>query len=330
MECICLAANGILAGAGGMRFPSLVTAGFCFALLNASSAATPVVVTSGDWVGPTNAGSIAEATINESSGLAPSLRTANVYWTNNDSGGEPVLYAIDGTGKYLGSVRFAGAVNIDWEDCASFSVNGKAYLLAADVGDNYAKRIDCKLYIIEEPDPAELDPAHELTAEIAWQLPVTFQDGPRDCENVAVDPAERSIYFISKRTTPPVVYRLPLMPVKGTAKPMLELVGNLYGIQQPTGPFALLETLQGKYRVLPCGFDISSDQRTAVVLTYGEVYIYNREPGETWGSALARQPLRLSDHNLPQAEGVCFTPDNQAVMVSTEGTPAPLLRYTRK
>ena len=180
MECICLAANGILAGAGGMRFPSLAKAGFCFALLNASSAATSVVVTSGDWVGPTNAGSIAEPTINESSGLAPSLRTADVYWTNNDSGGEPVLYAIDGTGKYLGSVRFAGAVNIDWEDCASFSVNGKAYLLAADVGDNYAKRIDCKLYIIEEPDPAELDPAHELTAEIAWQLPVTFPDGPRE------------------------------------------------------------------------------------------------------------------------------------------------------
>jgi hypothetical protein len=313
-----------------MRFPFFVAAGFCLALVNASCTTTPVAVVTKDWVGPSNAGSIAEPTINESSGLAPSLRASDVYWTNNDSGGEPVLYAIDGTGRYLGSVRIAGAINYDWEDCASFSVNGKSYLLAADVGDNYAKRTDCKVYIIEEPDPAKLDPAQELTATIAWELPVAYPDGPRDCENVAVDPAERSIYFISKRTVPPVVYRLPLMPAKGTSTPLLELVGDLAGIPQPTGPLAMLETTQGKYRAMPCGFDISPDQRTAVVLTYGEVYIYNRAPGETWGEALAREPIQLAAHNLPQAEGVCFTSDNQTVIISTEGTPAPLLRYTRK
>jgi hypothetical protein len=120
------------------------------------------------------------------------------------------------------------------------------------------------------------------------------------------------------------------MPAKGTSTPLLELVGDLAGIPQPTGPLAMLETTQGKYRAMPCGFDISPDQRTAVVLTYGEVYIYNRAPGETWGEALAREPIQLAAHNLPQAEGVCFTSDNQTVIVSTEGTPAPLLRYTRK
>lgn len=313
-----------------MRRLTLLAAGCCLGLVTASCSTAPIAAQTGDWYGPTNAGTIEEPLINESSGLASSLRAADVYWTNNDSGGEPVLYAIDGTGRYLGSVRVAGAVNFDWEDCASFTLNGKAYLLAADVGDNYAKRDDCILYIIEEPDPAKLDPAHELTASPVWQIPVAYPGGPRDCENVAVDPVEGSIYLVSKRTKPPVVYRLPLMPSGDTVTPLAELVGDLNGIPQPTGALAMLETTQGKYRASPCSFDIASDQRTAVVLTYGEVYIYEREPGETWGDAFARGGVQLSAHNLPQAEGVCFTTDNQTVLVSTEGTPAPLLRYTRK
>jgi hypothetical protein len=311
-----------------MRFFTLLVTITGIGLLSISCTTAPVATS--HWQGPITAGTIDQPVINEASGLAASRRADNIFWINNDSGGEPVLYAIDGKGRYLGSVRFEGATLYDWEDCASFKIDGKSYLLAADVGDNYAQRKDCVLYIIAEPDPATLDPNHELSAAIVGQIRYTYPEGARDCENVAVEPVEGSIYLISKRTVPPVVYRLPLSLEKSPATLVAARVGELHGIPQPTGPSALIESTSGKYRAWPCSLDIASDQRTAVVLTYGEVYLYTRPKGRTWAEAFASEPLQLAAHKLPQAEGVCFTNDNKTVLVATEGSPVPLLKYSLK
>ncbi len=311
-----------------MRFFTLLLSCLSVGLFS-SSCSTASNANSG-WQGPITVGTIEEPLINESSGLAPSRRADDVYWINNDSQGEPVLYAIDGKGRYLGSVRLEGATNYDWEDCSSFKVDGKSYLVAADVGDNKAQRKDCVLYIIAEPDPAELNPSREISATLTGQIRFTYPGGARDCESIAVDPVEGNIYLISKRTTPPVVYRLPLSAEAGSTTAVAEIVGNLNGIPPPTGPTALIETTWGKFRAWPCSLDISSDQRTAVVLSYGEVYIYNRLSGQSWAEAFASEPIQLVAHALPQAEGVCFTNDNQTVLVATEGVPVPLLGYSLK
>lgn len=303
-------------------FLGVFTAGF-----TVSCATVPPPQTG--WTGPETIGRIEHPAINESSGLARSHRAADVYWTHNDSGGEPVLYAIDGTGRFLGAMRVAGTTNIDWEDMASFELDGTAYLLVADVGDNLGRRTDCMLHIIREPDPADLNPARELTAEIAWQVPVAYPGGPRDCEGVAVDSAARIIYLISKRTKPPVVYQLPLRPDPTTPAPLAAVVGDLIGIPEPTGPGALLNVPWGRYRASPCAFDLSPDGRTAVVLTYGEVYLYERRGDATWSEAFAAGPLALAAHGLPQAESACFATDRRSVLVTTEASPAPLLSYRR-
>lgn len=294
------------------------------------TACTTAGVNPPDWSGPETTGLIEAKVINEASGLAASRRQADLYWINNDSGGEPVLYAVDSKGHYKGSVRITGATNYDWEDVASFEIDGKAYLLAADVGDNFAKRTECVLYIIAEPDPTTLSPDHEVTAPIVRQITYVYPGGARDCEDVAVDVPGRAIYVVSKRTKPPVAYRMPLVPDDESATLTAELVGDVNGIPEPTGPTALLETTWGKYRALPCGLDITPDGRTAAFVTYGEVYIYHRTEGETWAHAFARGGEQLAAHNLPQAEGVCFSTDGNSVFVVTEGSPAPLLRYTRK
>ena len=46
---------------------------------------------------------IASSEITESSGLAVSKCQANVFWTHNDSGDGPFLYAFDPSGKKLGT-----------------------------------------------------------------------------------------------------------------------------------------------------------------------------------------------------------------------------------
>ncbi|MCF7688544.1 MAG: hypothetical protein K9M98_02105 [Cephaloticoccus sp.] len=310
-----------------MRKLLLIALG-CWIILLGTSCTSPTASVA-QWAGPEVAGAITEHAINEASGLAASRISDNVFWVNNDSGGQPVLYAIDHTGAYLGSVRIEGATNYDWEDCTSVKIDGTSYLIAADVGDNFAQRAECVLYVIAEPDPATLNPAHEVSAPIAWQIHFKYAGGARDCENVAVDEAEQNIYLLSKRTTPPEIYRLPLGSPGHDATIVVERIGQLNGIPQPTGPSALIEAPWGKYRAFPCSFDIASDQRTAVVLTYGEVYLYTRQANQSWVEALAGQPLQLSAHNLPQAEGVCFTHDNQSVLVATEGVGEPFLRYSR-
>lgn len=306
----------------------------CFGLLlvvtsTACSTPPPAIATnSAGWHGPVTVGTITEPAVNEASGLAPSRRAADLLWINNDSGGEPVLYAVNTDGTYRGAVRINGAVNYDWEDVASYEIDGRSYLIAADVGDNYARRAECVLYVIAEPNPAELKPDAELTVDPVRVIRYVYPGGPRDCENLAVDVAERAIYVLSKRTTPPVAYRLPLEPAATDALITAEHVGDVNGIPQPTGPMAMLAVPWGKWRASPCSVDISTDGRRAVVLTYGEPYLYERDAGESWAEAFARDGVQLASHGLPQAEGVCFSPDGRVIYVVTEGTPAPLLIYT--
>ena len=65
-----------------------------------------------------------------------------------------------------------------------------------------------------EPDPATLTPDGQIAARPAHVLRLTYDDGPRDCEAIAIDPGERAIYLLTKRTTPPRLYRVAL-PTRG-------------------------------------------------------------------------------------------------------------------
>src|SRR6185295_18401605 len=102
----------------------------------------------------------------------------DILWTHDDSGGAPVLYAIDTTGKKRGALHVLGVKNEDWEDLASFERDGKAWLLIADTGDNDAKRETVWLHVVEEPAPSRLSPASEVKASPAYSLRIRYEDGP--------------------------------------------------------------------------------------------------------------------------------------------------------
>ncbi|MDE2381869.1 MAG: hypothetical protein KGL71_06625, partial [Xanthomonadaceae bacterium] len=130
------------------------------------------------------AGLITHRELDEISGLAASHVHEDVLWVHNDSGNPARLYAISTRGRLLARFDVVGAKNIDWEDIASFNLNGKHYLLLADTGDNGGQRRDFALHVIEEPA--------QLTSGVvrpAWSIRAHWPDGPRDCEAVAVDAA---------------------------------------------------------------------------------------------------------------------------------------------
>lgn len=304
-----------------LRRLSILLAGFVAGTLGAAEAPH---VAEPNFAGPVTAGMMEGPPRHESSGLAASRRAPDVLWTHDDSGGQPVLYAIDTTGKKRGALRILGVKNEDWEDAASFTQEGKPWLLIADTGDNDANRGSVWLHVVAEPETSRLTPGGELSASPAYSLRIHYEDGPRDCESVAVDVAEKAIYLLTKRDRQPRLYRVPLQPAREkfvTAR----FIGTV-PVAGDTGMDFLLKKILGKKVAWPTAMDFSADGRRAVVLTYGEVLVYAREPDEPWLAALHRTPMRLMYHGLPQAEAVCFSPDGRTIYVASEGTQ-PLLRY---
>ena len=95
-----------------------------------------------------HAGYLQNPDIREASGLARSHRDSNLLWTMNDGGSPPVLYAIGTDGSDRGSVHLKNATNVDWEDIASYEIDGKSWLIVADIGDNESIRKNAAFYIL--------------------------------------------------------------------------------------------------------------------------------------------------------------------------------------
>ena len=256
--------------------------------------------------------------IDEASGIARSQRYPDVFWVTNDDG-PSVLYAIDGTGKHLGRVKIKDASNRDWEDLASFSLDGTPYLIAADIGDNDGKRKDVRIYVIEEPE------AGDEKVDYAWRVEFTYPEGPRDAESVAVDVENRRILVLTKRDVPAVLYSLPLQPGSKKRRNAGRL-GAVASLPQPTRRDLEYASRLNTWHWQPTAMDISNDNTQAVVLTYGGVFLYRRKAGEDWIEAMQQPPFVISRTRNRQAESVTFSDDGSAVYITVEKKHAPVFR----
>ena len=90
-----------------------------------------------------------------------------------------------------------------------------------------------------------------------------------------------------------------------------------------------LFSLMRRFTGLVTGMAFAPDGSAALVLTYSVPLLFPRKPGESWPDALARSPVRLTPHGLPQAEGACFSADGRSIYIVSETLPQ-LLRYERK
>lgn len=276
------------------------------------------------WSPPEYAGMQTDPQLDELSGLAASHAHPGVFWANNDSGNGAALFAIRADGTHVAVVRIVGASNLDWEDIASYDLDGHHYLLVADTGDNGGLRQQLTLYVIEEPAQLRDDDHLRIARTILFRWP----DGPRDCEAVAVDAKRGEILLISKKRIPAELYRLPLRPQAGV--PVAQLVAPLPGIVQPDAAAQNERTPHGRYRAQVTGADLSPDGRQLAVLTYGSVYLYSRTGNETWPAAFkAHPPIDLALPWLPQAEAIAWSADGASLLVSGEQVPSPMVRLAK-
>jgi hypothetical protein len=138
----------------------------------------------------------------ETSGLAVSRAQPGVYWTHNDSGDGPNLYAIDISGRLLATFQVDGAEARDWEDMAAGPCVGDltgaasaACLYLADIGDNDGVRSWLTVYVVAEPSvtPDDPGPRNILSRSFRYRYP----KGPDDAEALAVLP-NGDIVIVSK------------------------------------------------------------------------------------------------------------------------------------
>jgi hypothetical protein len=272
-------------------------------------------------------GSITADYLGEVSGIAMSRHSEDIMWVLNDSGNSATLYALKQNGKVAGMINIKGVTNNDWEDIAAFEYEGKPYILIADVGDNFAKRSKCFLHFIEEPDIKSIKENSPLEIKPSWSITFTYEDGPRDCESVAVDTVTGKILLLSKRDTPPVLYELPL--TKKTEKnAVAKKVMVIKPLPLKTDEISAFSTLSN----MTTAMDISTDGLTAVVLTYAGAYLYKKEKvEEEWGKVFSGTPaVEITLPPIRQAESICFGRGDSTLFVTSEQVPAPLFRVELK
>src|SRR3982751_2335002 len=79
-------------------------------------------------------GNIQSNDVVESSGIAASKCQPGVYWTHNDSGDGPNIYAFNEKGQNLGTFRVSNAQNDDWEDIAEYrDPSGTCFIYIGDI-----------------------------------------------------------------------------------------------------------------------------------------------------------------------------------------------------
>ncbi len=262
------------------------------------------------------AGNLEDPKIDEASGLARSQREPGVLWTMNDSG-KPVLHALDRRGARLGDVELKKSDNRDWEDLASFELDGEPYLMVADIGDNEARYKKRTLYFAKEPR------ADEDKTKVDWEVDFRYPNGARDAEAAAVDVVNQRVLVLSKRDIPPSLYEVPL---RADDTVTAKWLGTVESLPRPLRRDVEMAPKTRDWHWQPTGMDISADNRAAVIMTYRAVYYYLRREGQDWFDALNSKPIRISLGNFGNAEAVAFGDDKRTVYVTGEHRNSLLLK----
>ena len=258
-----------------------------------SGVATDVVTLKGSDVG-------------ESSGLAVSNRHRNRWWTHNDSGGKPQLFAFDESGKRTGKCSLKGVKAKDWEDMAVFSIDGHHRVVVADCGDNLSKRESISLYLFDEPNPNKSKEIDEFQ-----EIKVTYSDGPRNCEAVAVDANNRRIVMLEKSMLPLAgVYTIALPESADREKKIKATARRLTTLALP----------------MATAMDIDPVNGDVWVTNYFQAFRFRRHSNEqTLQSLFASTPDGQDLPKWRQIEAVAVDRNHQ-IWVTSEGTSPPLGR----
>ena len=325
-----LAPDGMRPSADQADPPDLSPAG-CSAVQPAQSTGCAA------WSGQPAAGKLPSSALNEVSGLVVSRKnstaTTSVLWLHNDSGDTARVFAvaIDSAGppRLLATYTLTGVTADDWEDLALGPVPGRSgdFLYLGDIGNNFnrvPRRTAIQIYRIPEPMVDLAQTGQKLAVADAERIELAYQGGkPFDCESLLVDPHSGELVLLTKDifAGPSYVFRAPPVAVAMgtiTLTPVTDCQNMPMALHFPAGERPALT-----------GADISRTGDTIIARAYSGIFLWNRLPGESIGTALGREPCGLPAATESQGEAVGFSPDAATYYTISEGAGANINVFRR-
>jgi hypothetical protein len=260
--------------------------------------------------------------VTESSGIVASRSTPGVYWTHNDSGDGPFIYAFDRQGKSRGVWRVAGAGAHDWEDIAAGPgpTPNRNYLYVGDIGDNNKNRAAIDIYRVAEPTITAADArstkARPRSTETAEAIHLRYPDGKHDSETLLVHPVSGDLFVVTKE----------FLGRAGVYKAAAPLDPSHTVTMVHLGGLNIPSLLGG----LVTGGDISPDGRRVAICDYTQGYEIVLGEASAF-DAIWKQPIKvISLGSRKQGEAVCYRLDGKALLATSEGARSPLIEVVRR
>jgi hypothetical protein len=258
--------------------------------------------------------------LTENSAAAMSMTQQGVFFTINDSGNEPLLFALDTANRDRGVWRVTNSTNVDWEAasiglCSAGSDAWCVYI--GDVGDNEATHRSRKIYRVAEPTAKDSNGTDSVQAD---RLTYEYPNGPQDVEAIYVA-RNADIFLIAKRMRldaarqrplPALVYRLPASDW-GQKRVVAELVDSL-PIAPGSAPFRLITDAA-----------LSPDAKHLAVRTYMQLYVFATDSvtGRV-NHNVSPTTCNLLTVDEVQGEGVTWVNNTGRFLFTTEGIRAPI------
>jgi hypothetical protein len=270
----------------------------------------------------------ARSDLTESSAAAMSFGQPGVFFTINDSGNDPLLFALDTTGADRGVWRVAGATNVDWEAASIGPCVVNRVIVPAvgmpdecvyigDTGDNGEKRPTRVIYRVPEPRAQRAGVVGDLTAEV---LRYRYPDGPHDVEAMYVPP-NGDIYLITKRPRrdaagrlrPALVFMLP-PDAWGKPEPVVAQLVDSLAIVPGSAPLRYITDAA-----------LAPDARSLAVRTYAQVFTFAVDPatGRVRG-AIPPAVCNIVALDVWQGEGITWLGRSNKLLLTSEGHNSPL------
>jgi hypothetical protein len=249
------------------------------------------------------------------------------------------------TGGNGGVWTLTAAVGVDVEDIASVTVGTQPYVYVVDSGDNASSRTSFNVFRVKEP--VITGGAGSLASgtnydTIVCTFPAANLPSNKDMECAFADQSNGDLYFITKRISPILLYKLPYAAsYSGTQQ--LTYGGTTYAM-------AFSTQASGSNNGYVTGCDMSPNNLELVVKNYNDMYLFQRTSTNTTILQMLQQTPtyvsgyvganRPSSHpnNEPQGEAVAWGQDGVDLYTASEyvsgvggttDTDYPFFKYSR-
>lgn len=256
--------------------------------------------------------------MDETSGLTASTIDPWVFYAHNDSGDTSRFFAVDAGGKLRSTIYFKqepGHPPIQVVDCEDIALGpgpkkGKSYVYLGDIGDNASSHPVIDVYRFEE-DPTWKNAGK--TSALPTRFTFKYPDKPHDAEAMAIDPVEKLLYIITKRSDTVGVYTAPLIrPANDTLTLTFRTKLYFEGLK----PFKWITAAS-----------ISHNGQQVLVKNYEKVFYWRRQGNEPIWQTLKRPYRELPYKQERQGEAIAFTLDGKGYYTTSEGVNAPIYYY---